>query len=552
MAVFDDGGGSELYVGGDIEFATGIAVDNIARWDGLEWSALGPGPSGDVSAIAVFDDGNGPALYAGGNFETAAGVTVNNIAKWDGQAWLPLDGPSGAGVEITGFVLSLAVYDDGSGPALYVGGRFDTAGGVTVNNIARWDGDDWSALATSPDVGTSSNVYSLAVYDDGGGASLYAGGSFDTAGGVTVNHVAEWDGKSWSGLTGPGGTWTNDWVYAMAVYDSNGGTALFVAGRFNFTMAGGVTVNRIARWDGSDWSALIGPAGNGIGSLGNVNALAVYDHGNGAALYAAGRFESAGGITVNHIARWDGTTWSALAGASGTGIVSTGEVEALAVYDGSLGSTLYAGGFFDQAGGTTANRIAQWDGANWSNLSGPSGAGVDDWVFALAVYDDGGGPDLYAGGRFRFAGGARVDNIARWNGSTWSSLDGPSGTGTDGLVRSLAVYDDGSGPKLYVGGELSTAGGVAVRNIARWDGTSWSGLSDASISGPDGLVDALGVYDDGSGPALYAAGDFETLDGLTVNSIATWNGAAWSELMGPGGAGVRGLFSEGRVQALGV
>jgi len=37
----------------------------------------------DVSTLAVFDDGGGPALYAGGGFTTAGGVGANRIAKWN-------------------------------------------------------------------------------------------------------------------------------------------------------------------------------------------------------------------------------------------------------------------------------------------------------------------------------------------------------------------------------------------------------------------------------------------------------------------------------------
>ena len=43
-----------------------------------------------ADCLGVFDDGSGPALYVGGRFLTASGVTVNNIAKWDGASWGPL------------------------------------------------------------------------------------------------------------------------------------------------------------------------------------------------------------------------------------------------------------------------------------------------------------------------------------------------------------------------------------------------------------------------------------------------------------------------------
>jgi hypothetical protein len=35
-----------------------------------------------VYALAAFDDGTGPALYVGGDFEQAGGVLSTGIAKW--------------------------------------------------------------------------------------------------------------------------------------------------------------------------------------------------------------------------------------------------------------------------------------------------------------------------------------------------------------------------------------------------------------------------------------------------------------------------------------
>jgi hypothetical protein len=77
--------------------------------------------------------------------------------------------------------------------------------------------------------------------------------------------------------------------------------------------------------------------------------------------------------------------------------------------------------------------------------------GVDDLVFALTVFDDGGGggPALYVAGRFSVAGGVvAANNIAKWDGTHWAAL----GSGTNNLVFSLIVFDDGMGPALYAGG----------------------------------------------------------------------------------------------------
>ena len=148
---------------------------------------------GLVNAMTVFDDGSGEALYVGGEFTAANGVAVNDIARWDGNAWSPLSGPSGSGMGgLYPYVRALTVFDDGSGPALFAGGEFAWAGGVEANYIARWDGTAWSALSGPSDTGMDDYVYALGEFNDGSGATLFAGGSFATAGGLVSNRIAAW------------------------------------------------------------------------------------------------------------------------------------------------------------------------------------------------------------------------------------------------------------------------------------------------------------------------------------------------------------------------
>src|SRR5690606_40758984 len=138
-------------------------------------SAVGPGlRSGNVYSFAVFDDGRGggPALYAGGSFQTSGGKPVRGIAKWDGASWSEVGGGvSGGSTRST--VHDLCVFDDGSGPALYAGGEFGSAGGtLSTSFIAKWDGESWSSVGG----GVGSYIFALGVFDDGSGPALYAGG----------------------------------------------------------------------------------------------------------------------------------------------------------------------------------------------------------------------------------------------------------------------------------------------------------------------------------------------------------------------------------------
>ncbi len=131
------------------------------------------------------------------------------------------------------------------------------------------------------------------------------------------------------------------------------------------------------------------PLGSGLNNA--VSALAV----SGTDVYAGGSFTTAGGGAANYIAKWDGSSWSAL------GLGMDGPVRALAV----SGSDLYAGGYFTTADGSAANYLAKWNGSSWSAL----GSGMNNYVYALAVSDS----DLYAGGQFTTAGGKFSAFLAR-------------------------------------------------------------------------------------------------------------------------------------------
>src|SRR5690349_24742923 len=96
-------------------------VGYIAQWNGTTWTAVGGGMNNTVLTLKTFDDGSGPALYAGGSFTSAGGASANYIARWNGSSW------SAVGGGMNSAVRSLHAYNDGSGMRLYAGGFFSTA-----------------------------------------------------------------------------------------------------------------------------------------------------------------------------------------------------------------------------------------------------------------------------------------------------------------------------------------------------------------------------------------------------------------------------------------
>lgn len=171
---------------------------------------------------------------------------------------------------------------------------------------------------------------------------------------------------------------------------------------------------------------------------------------------------------------------------------------------------LVAGGWFEVAGTTRADRVARWDGSAWH----PLGAGLNDAVNTVAAMPNG---DVVVGGVFTSAGGNAIANIARWDGSSWT----PLGVGLNGPVHALRVAPNGD---LLAGGVFTASGGQQVHRIARFDGTVWSQVGTGV---DDGGVFAIEVMPNGD---IAIGGSLLTAGGMPVGSAAIWNGAAWQAI----------------------
>jgi trimeric autotransporter adhesin len=496
--------GSDVYVGGTFENAGADVANNVARWDGSAWHTLGGGVTGynvAVNALAV----SGSAIYLGGYFDTAHNpgggtVAVASVAVWTGTSWSAL----GSGVDVD--VASIAVGSDG----IYFGGRFGTAGGSTASRIARWDGAAWHTLMMSFVEGVSSNVYGVAT----DGQNVFTVGFFLTAGGMDANRVAWWDGTSslWYGL----GSAPNGPVNAVAEY----GDEVYVGG--TFTSAGGVPAAGLAIFNTRTgyWSAVPGGLSgcSGLFCRPSVNAIKMW----GSRLVVGGNFNQAGTATSANIAWLDrvtGTWYPFAQGLYGcTGLLCSSYVNSIALEGGSV----WAGGNFITAGSVTANNVALWNGAAWSALNDAVSTGTNGVVKAVAP-DGGGGcyvggafttppsnlaywsgtawtgvsgvPDgevdalfftgsVYAGGAFTHIGAAPFPHLARrsWdfiNGWVWYAV----GSGFDGDVLALGTVNG----RLVAGGSFTMSGATGVARVAQWTSSSWSPFG----SGTDATIRAL-------------------------------------------------------------
>lgn len=551
MTIHDDGSGPALVIGGDFVTAGGLTVNRVARWNGQSWAALGTGVNSRVQSLTSFRGD----LIAVGRFTAAGGQPANGIARWNGTNWAPL----GTGTGINGVPLKLLVHDD----SLYVGGEFASVDGVAARNLARWDGQQWSTVGGGLPPGFF-NAWVVTMVEFEG--HLIVGGSFFSANGVPANNIARWDGQAWSAL----GSGLNGRVNALAVYNGD----LYAGGEF--TSSGQTIVNRVARWRAGAWSALstgvdgvvhaldaqadrlvVGGLFNAAGGL-SSRAVAAW---NGSewipmnpetapccgGVYSItsheGRTVIGGtflddGAALSNVASWNGSAWV------GLGSVTPTDIRATALFRGEL----IIAGYFPGVPGTRTPGVAKWDGVRWSAMD----AGIGGGVLTLAVHDD----RLYAGGHFSVADGSPANFVAQWDGVAWTGL----GDGPNSSVESLTVHQG----SLVAGGFFQSAGGVPARNIARWNGSAWSPIGQGLggpvraltvhngelVAGGDSLVDSSAVarwngitwLPVGAGlerhvnvllshdGALFAAGSFTSIGGTPVNRIARWNGGDWQSL----------------------
>jgi len=156
--------------------------DGIAGPGGGEWRALGEGVKGMVYALAAGDNAD---VYAGGRFHLAGGVHVQNIARWEGVEGIPGGGYWTGLVDSDCLRLSSGVCGvDGDvwalayvGEYLYVGGQFSAAGGKPARNIARFFSGVWEGIGRGVD-GAVHVLTAIKIQGTLAGSCVYVAGDF--------------------------------------------------------------------------------------------------------------------------------------------------------------------------------------------------------------------------------------------------------------------------------------------------------------------------------------------------------------------------------------
>lgn len=456
----------DIVIGGDFDYVDGLQLSNLARWDGQSWSSLGGAPSGTVNALTLLPNGD---LVAGGSFGSVDGVAANNIAAWNGSNWFAL------GLGITGTYPEVrALATDALGVLHAVGVR---QGVTTTGSSAffeRWDGQSWhpiQSIANSTQIfAPEANAVASTPWGD-----LVVGGAFDRAATLPVRNAALWNGATW----GPVGRGLTGYVSCSVAMPSGD---VLIGGAF----AGAITngIDYVARWNGTALGAA------GLGLNGPVNDFATLPGGDAVAV---GSFSATSPTAFAGVARFDGASWQPFGG-GGSSLSGTGAGCAI----GPGGEVVVAGSFSTPSGPAI---VARWDGANWTVLASQAQGFLMDVVVAA-------NGDILVCGSFRSIDGVPAQHVARFDGAGWRQAGG-------GLpIYATRLHARPNGDILALGPRLSWFDGAGWRELAQMSSVN-GGLSSASLAMelPDG--------------DLLIGGSFETIAGVALSNLARFDGTAW-------------------------
>ncbi len=309
-------------------------------------------------------------------------------------------------------------YEDTVNDVLIIGGRFTTVNDSPAPNLLSYDGLSFEAISKGYETVVPEPPTIIRRFQ----GQLYAAG---------FAGMSRQVGQQWEMISQP---------YGLSFWDLQPyEDKLIATGKFTNFMSQGL--NKVALWDGSQWSSFFGIDTLLDDQFHTVNRVRYYK----GEWYVAGNIDMLGAI--NEIARFDGEKWTDVGG----GIVGTGldAVTDMEIFQGEL----YVAGTFYSAYGAPGNLIARWDGERWDDVGGGMQGGQ---ILDIMVFRD----QLWALGQFTKAGGVPAERIAKWDGERWCGL----GSSFDNELSCLGYYRD----TLYLGGGFwSIDGDSSMDKVAK-------------------------------------------------------------------------------------
>jgi len=279
-----------------------------------------------------------------------------------------------------------------------------------------------------------------------------------------------------------------------------------------FSHVNGTLAQRIARLN-TDGS-LDNTFSTGIGAFGGtVSEVSVLFDGS---IVAVGSFTLFNDVTVSNIVKLN-SNGSLANGSYGTN--NLGSIYDMVVQPN--GKILICGQF-TQYNSDTRNQIARLNADLTLDASFDPGTGSNGVVLSMAIQNDG---KIIAGGFFSNFNGASKKDVARLNSD--GSVDNSFDAGTGQIGEEVNVIKLTNNEKLVIGGEFSSFNGVSMNNLVVLNN---DGSIDSSFdpgNGPNDVIYSISIQNDDK---ILIGGDFTSYNGTARTGITRLNGEATSNI----------------------
>lgn len=348
----------------------------IAHGQYPQWKSIPNTLNGDIHCAVVYNN----QLVIGGKFTQAGSSNVRGLASWDGVNWSSFG--DGLGCDMIGnpeVSIDKMIVHDGN---LFVAGRFNTQQDCIGNNIAMWDGVEWTDL----NGGANSRVYDMEIYNN----ELYISGVFDQVGGEVIHEVAKWTGTSWVGFDSMFGFPVTSSISSVQDFQNFDGK-LFMAGSIVDSI--GDFCGTIVEFDGSTWTCHFELDSINAINYGQIKHLTVWNE----TLLAGTSVSSIGGQSIKTVYEFENGFWDVFSAQN-----TTLRPEKIVTYQNDIYMVGAGGLLFTDS---ILPRVSKWDGSSWNMI----GTGITSLVKDAIVYND----ELYIFGGFCEERGSRLQYMAK-------------------------------------------------------------------------------------------------------------------------------------------
>ncbi len=335
--------------------------------------------SNSLSSVATVSSSN---VWAVGYYGKSNNVEQTLIEQWNGTSWSVIASPDiGTSDNILNGV-AVVSYSN-----VWAVGQYRTGRNNYATLIEHWDGASWSVVP-SPDVGTSDDLYSVVAVST---SDVWAVGDYYNSSTFSDETLIEqWNGTSWSIVTSPNVSTTND-LYSVTAVSANN---VWAVGRY-IKNSSGFDQTLIEQWNGTRWSVIASPNLSDFDDLYGVTAVSASD------VWTVGYYTSAGFGGKTLIEQWNGSSWSAVSspnvGPSANYLYSAAAI--------SVSNVVAVGDYFKSSIAADQTLTEHWNGTKWSVVDSPNASSTTNDLFGVAAVST---SDVWAVGYYYSSNGSKT------------------------------------------------------------------------------------------------------------------------------------------------